>query len=85
MQFQKPATLERVRHDGDMLRVVANDLLEAQEREEKILVRVYCLVFDRHFLRRHGDVEVVICTSAVLHASRLVWCANGVTEEGQTR
>lgn len=74
-----------MRNDSDMLRVVANDVLEAQEREEEILVRVYCLVFDRHFLRRDGDVEVVVCTSTVLHFIPLSMVREWSDERGQTR
>jgi len=39
MQLQKPPPFERVRHDGDMVRVVAaGEVREAQEGEEEVLV-----------------------------------------------
>lgn len=86
MQLQEPPSLERVRDDGHVARVVAaGEVGEAQEREEEVLVRVGGLVFDGEALGGDGDGEVVVCEDAVLRVWRLSMCDMGVERVGRWR
>ena len=49
-----------------MLGVMGGDLLEAQEGEEEVLVGICGLGFGCDGLRGDGEVEVIVCASAVL-------------------
>lgn len=66
MKFHEPTTLERMRDDGDGVRIMARESAEAQEGEEEVLVRVCGLVFDCETIGGNGEVEEVVRKGAVL-------------------